>query len=273
MNGTAGGKCEMPPYLPSAACREGSRLGVQDTTDKNVFIVWLCRKKEVIDPKSNIFDDIAVIQTNFVNGATCFYQRLDDVDGSKVPAPEDDKAGFWMTPAEAAGEKCASCHDTGLLRTPYLTQVGILPKRWHTDKYWFPGTDFLGWNGKVYKIDDKRKPVCTGCHAMGANAIKPTRGTSTWLGLMATGVNKTDNLANKFDGHAFWMKLNRKEPNTSDQADARRMSDCAEGKAPDCKFGPWGGQLEAVMESLKGRPLTRLERPAGEDHPKPPDKQ
>jgi len=275
MKGTAGKDCEKPPYLPSAACREGSRLGVQKTS-ADTAVVWLCRKKEVTNPGSNIFDDIAVIQTNFSNGATCFYQRLDDVDGSKVPAPEDDKTGFWMTPSKAAGEECAACHDAGLLRTPYLTQVvdghgdKVLPKDLRKDKYWFPGKDFQGWNGNVYKIDDKKPATCTGCHAMGANAIDPDLGTSTWLGLMATGETETYHLPGKY---AFWMKPGRTAPNDKDKAEAKRMSECARGKVPDCNRGPWGGQLEAVMESLKGRSLPRLQRPSGEDYPKPSEKQ
>ena len=71
MEGVANRDCKKPPYLPSAPCREGSRFGVQVAND-DVAVVWLCRKKEVTDPNSEIFDDIAVIQTNFKNGATCF---------------------------------------------------------------------------------------------------------------------------------------------------------------------------------------------------------
>ena len=77
MEGTAGGDCKKPPYLDSAACRKGSRLGVQATGSDKIAIVWLCRKKEVQNANNALFDDVAVIQTNFETGATCFYQRLE----------------------------------------------------------------------------------------------------------------------------------------------------------------------------------------------------
>ncbi len=255
----------MPPYLPSASCREGSRLGVQPTGNPDIAIVWLCRKKKVADKSSNKFDDIAVIQTNYANGATCFYQRLEDADGSRVPAPSQPGADqFWMSPAKAAGEECASCHDTGLLRTPYLTQVNVLPKRLHKEKYWFPGNDFKDWNGKVYRINDAATPkTCTLCHAMGANTIDPEFGTSTWLGLMATGDKRTPHLTPP--DHAFWMKPGRGEPNPEDIANAKRMSNCALDKEPNCKPVLWGGQMDAVIKAQKGRKLPELKQPSGEE--------
>ena len=273
MDGTAGGNCTKPPYLTSASCRKGSRWGAQATGDENIAIIWLCRKKDATNPNNNIFDDIAVIQTNYVNGATCFYQRLEDADGSKVPAPDaKDADKFWLPPAEAADQECASCHDTGLLRTPYLTQAGFAPTKRHTNKYWFPGTDFLSWNGKVYKINDTApKKTCTLCHAMGANTIDPTSGTSTWLGLMATGKNPTPHLTPP--DHAFWMKPGRTAPNPEDIANAERMSNCALGNpVPNCNLVLWGGELEAVIEAQKGRKLPALKQPPREES-KPYDKQ
>ena len=274
MEGVAGGDCKKPPYLPSAPCREGSRFGVQ-VADENVAVVWLCRKKAVTDPNSDIFDDIAVIQTNFKNGATCFYQKLENVNGSNVPAPVDDVGNFWMAPAKAVNERCAACHDSGLLRTPYLTQLTQqkIPKTRQKDKYWFPGTDFAGWNGKVYKVEGAAIKTCSnsGCHIMGANAIASAYGTSAWLGPMATGEVATPYL----DGtHAFWMKPGLNAPAPASKEASRKISECAQGiKIPDCVLTPWGGQLAAVIESQRGQPLPALSQPAAREKPKPHEKQ
>jgi hypothetical protein len=277
MDGVAGGDCKKPPYLPSASCRKGSRFGVQ-IANAQVAIVWLCRKKEVNNPNNNIFDDIAVIQTNFQNGATCFYQHLDDIDGSNVPAPADDKIGFWMSPAKAAEEECASCHDSGLLRTPYLTQLGnVLPQTRHKVNYWFPGADFAGWNGKVYKLSGTATTTCSnsGCHIMGANTIDPAVGTSSWLGLLATGVNPTDNLTpfSPYGQHAFWMKKGLSAPDPASKEAAQRISQCAQGKpVANCNLVLWGGQIQAMIEAQRGRTLPALRQPAGKEGPKPHDK-
>jgi hypothetical protein len=278
MDGTAGKDCAKPPYLTSADCQAGSRLGVQlANDDPDVAVVWLCRKK---DDQSglgdDIFQDIAVIQTNFSNGATCFYQKLGKkLDGRNVPAPREGK--FWYTPKEAAAEECASCHDTGLLRTPYLTQVvyhegekkdqQVLPKKRHRKNYWFPGEAFRDWNGKVKKIADTRSPKnCTKCHPMGQNTIDVDFGTSTWLGLLATGVDNTPHLTpdGKYGQKAFWMSpkaQNEGHPRPEDEADALRMAACAIGKGVDCKIEDWGGQLDAIREGLKGKPLPALMQP------------
>jgi len=278
MDGTAGGDCAKPPYLTSADCQAGSRLGVQlSDADPTVAIVWLCRKK---GDQSGIgageFQDIAVIQTNFANGATCFYQNLGPkLDGRNVPPPRD--GTFWYTPEQAAGEMCAACHDTGLLRTPYLTQVEyqegekkgqqVLPRKRHRKNYWFPGEAFKDWNGKVKKIlDTQEAKNCTKCHPMGQNTILQNFGTSTWLGLMATGDRNTPHLtpAPQTGQEAYWMSPTAEtegHPRAEDQADARRMAACAVGYGVNCKLEDWGGQLKAVLEGLRQQSLPALAQP------------
>jgi hypothetical protein len=272
MEGVAGGKCKKPPYLTTAPCREGSRFGVQ-IANESVAVVWLCRKKKVTNPNSEIFDDIAIIQTNFKNGATCFYQKLGNVDGSNVPAPVDDKMSFWMPPAKAAAEECASCHDSGLLRTPYLTQLttkpNVIPQTRQKENYWFPGTDFVGWNGRVYKVSVKGT-TCTGCHIMGANAIDPEVGTSSWLGPMSTGTEETPNLEGMF---AFWMKPKLHAPDQASKDAAELIKKCAlDVKVAGCERSLWGGQVTAIIESQKGRTLPALRQPPAQEEPKPQDK-
>lgn len=276
MQGDEGGKCAKPPYLPTATCRTGSRLGVQATGNPKIAIVWLCRKKGITDPDSAIFDDVAVIQTNFENGATCFYQRIQKsgIDGSLVPAPRDNVGNFWWEPERAAKEECASCHDTGLIRTPYLTQVvdgskrKVLPARRHTTAYWFPGDDFKDWNGKVFRIkDDAPVKNCTRCHPMGANTIDVDLGTSVWLGLMAAGKVDTDLLTpnGTWGQHASWMGKDAAtagHPLGPDKKDAVRMSKCALGTGTDCSYQLWDGQMAVLVANLVNRPLPSQAVPA-----------
>jgi hypothetical protein len=271
MNGVAGQNCAKPPYLPSADCRTGSRLGVQlSSGDPNVAVVWLCRKKgDQSGVGADLFQDIAVIQTNFANGATCFYQNIGDkLDGRNVPPPRD--GTFWFTPERTTQEQCASCHDTGLLRTPYFTQV--LPRKRHRLNYWFPGEAFRDWNGKVKKIADTRAAKnCTRCHPMGQNTLDKDFGTSTWLGLMATGDENTPYLTpdSSGDRKAFWMSPAAEQdghPRVEDQVDARRMAACAIGYGDNCTLEDWGGQLVAAREGLKNRPLPVLMRPIAQSN-------
>jgi hypothetical protein len=278
MDGVAGKDCAKPPYLPSADCRAGSRLGVQlSADDPNVAVVWLCRKKgDQSGLGQELFQDIAAIKTNFANGATCFYQSLGNkLDGRNVPPPRD--GTFWFTPERTTQEACASCHDTGLLRTPYLTQVvypdgdrqgqQVLPRKRHRKNYWFPGEAFLAWNGKVKKIVDTRADKnCTRCHPMGQNTLDKDFGTSTWLGLLATGDENTPHLTPDSSGgrKAFWMSPAAEKdghPRVEDQVDARRMAACASGYGDNCTLEDWGGQLEAAREGLKNKPLPALMRP------------
>jgi hypothetical protein len=275
MEGVEGGNCKKPPYLDYATCRSGSRFGVQQA-DADVAVVWLCRKKKAIDPSNNIFDDIAIIQTNFKNGATCFYQRLGDVDGSNVPAPLDDYGNFWMSPTEAASQECASCHDSGLLRTPYLTQLNVqpnvLPKTRHKENYWFPGADFAGWNGKVYKLEGSATTTCSksGCHIMGANTIDPEVGTSSSLGPQATGAVKTENLEGQF---AFWMKPNLQAPDPTSKSASELISKCAHGqKIANCNLVLWGGEVQAIIDAQRGRTLPMRRQPLNKQK-NPHDKQ
>jgi hypothetical protein len=265
------GNCAKPPYLPSADCQAGSRIGKQPT-DAKIAIVWLCRKKAITDRNSPDFDDIAVIQTNFENGATCWYQKLPvgtetGFDGRNVPAPKTNTGNFWFQPADTEKQKCGACHDTGFIRTPYLKQTNVLPLRRHRDRYWFPGADFASWNGRVKRIvDEAAQPNCTSCHPMGANTIMPKLGSSTWLGLMAAGETETHLLtpSKDYGQHAFWMSPTAAKdghPIDEDKADAARMSACALGTKDKCRLEDWPGQIQAILDDLAERPLPARAQP------------
>jgi hypothetical protein len=65
-----------------------------------------------------------------------------------------------------------------------------------------------------------------------------------------------------------WLDAALPEPNPDDKADAVRMDACARGGNDQCSIQPWGGQIEAVIERLKGRRLPELKQPQGQTNAK-----
>ena len=239
MNGVQGGNCEKPPYLDEAGCYSNSRFSVLHN-EGNIRVVALCRHK-TRPGGEQFYEDIAVIQTNFDNGATCFYQQFgDDLDGNDIPEPST--GGFWMPPSEIANDDnaCVQCHDSGpFIRTPYLTQVNTVKTALairkvggaDEQKYWFPGDALTtgAWNGKVFKVKLDNDGSCSGiCHLMGANSIDRNSGTSAFFGPRATGAVASENLE-EANHHAlgYWMNPPRQAPNPEDQDASRALAACA----------------------------------------------
>jgi hypothetical protein len=233
-------QCENPPYLPGSGCYKKSRLGqirvVKGVNiSANIGIVFLCRHKGNAsnlsttshEDSDDLFKDIAVIQTNYATGATCFFQQLGKDLPGKVKSPST-TTKYWMSPATMTlkGNACAQCHDAGpFIRTPFIKQtiefsvknhIGTpdasnyitaladrlaRPENWRN--YWFPGADDTtgSWNGKVFYIaTDKMKfqgepqplPInCAyACHMIGANMLREKdakSGTGAWLAGYAMG--------------------------------------------------------------------------------------
>jgi hypothetical protein len=236
--------CVKPPYLPDAYCGRGSRIGIAGVDDKNGAIaVFLCRRRDegrgAGSDKLTNFDDIAIIQTSLTNGATCFYQNAAVgrwADGERVPSPLDDD-GFWKSP-DPQDAPCVRCHDAGLIRTPYVTQVldqqelvgkpyeqamrGFLTDRRPRQYYWFPGEAYSGWNGNVERVTVDGN-ACLGCHSMGTisnewrnrygcvDASRGGCGTTRWLAQMAVGVWEfkryliEEERVPGYEKRAFWM--------------------------------------------------------------------
>jgi hypothetical protein len=249
MTGTEGGTCAKPPYLDAAGCRAGSRIG-QQVTAAQFGVVYLCRKKRS-GLLNDRFDDVAVIETNFNTGATCFFQKLDaSIDGTHIPSPS--AGGFWMKPSEMKHDElaCAQCHDSGpFIRSPYVMQAAAdieAFKSIHRNKnyYWFGGNNFVDWNDKVFKVSLASDTKCSGaCHVMGANNIDRTVGTSAFLGLRATGRNTTVYLddSTHHNDVAYWMKPGLSAPNADSQAASEAVANCANspGTTPGCKLTAW----------------------------------
>ena len=73
--------CDRPNQL-NQECDPGSRFQVLPTSNERAFAVAHCRKQGL---DATEYGDIAVIQHNKENGATCFYQALADwEDGEPV---------------------------------------------------------------------------------------------------------------------------------------------------------------------------------------------
>lgn len=252
MEGDENGNCAKPPYLDGAGCHANSFIGQQVAT-KKLAVVYLCRKK-----KNGLglhqFDDIAVIETNFETGATCFFQWFDKsddappIDGTHIPAPrtaEGEK--FWLKPDDLAdpGNACVGCHDNGpFIRTPYVMQAqldALKNGNRNNDRYWFGGNDYVHWNGKVFKVAVHGTEACTHCHSMGANSIPDGDGTSALFGLQATGALQTPFL-NAPEHHAHWMWPGLTEPNALARKASKMYEKCAKDhKAEGCDVKRWPG--------------------------------
>lgn len=189
------GNCDRPNRL-NRACDPGSHFQVLPTTTQDAYAVAHCRKMG--NPSGfwgDFYGDIAVIQHNQKNGATCFYQALGTLYGG-VRAPSKGlstwnlfRPGNWQSPSTTASQRCGGCHDNGpLVRTPYLTQItgpNALPGAgaYTFQPYYFVGADFASW--KAYKVEVKDN-YCISCHRMGTNNLPGELGTALDFGMRAT---------------------------------------------------------------------------------------
>jgi hypothetical protein len=175
------GLCDAPNVL-NGECDPGSRFQVLKETN-DVAIVGHCRKKGNADHQ---YGDIAVIQYNKKNGATCFYQALGELP-AKVTAPSDGNGPDkfpWLDPAVTAGINCVRCHDNGpFIRSPYLAQLRAQPKNrlpgtnagagpWDQRFSWnktlplsFVGNDFQSWKTYALSITGTGGG-CLACHRL-----------------------------------------------------------------------------------------------------------
>jgi hypothetical protein len=190
-------KCDRPNHL-NKECDPGSRFQILPTSTDQAFAVAHCRKRGHTTGDGK-YKDIAIIQHNKTNGATCFYQALgENLDGKKVQPPSKGVAAWsWKTPAETAAIKCGGCHDNGpIIRSPYLSQVtgtdgkrllpgALEPYTFNSsgDPYSFVGSDFSSW--KAFTVEVKGNE-CTLCHRMGVNNVFDGMGTARDFGIRAT---------------------------------------------------------------------------------------
>ena len=193
----ANGLCDRPNVL-NGQCDPGSRFRVLINT-ADAYVVAHSRKQGNANGQ---YGDIAVIQYNKKNGATCFYQgalNLSHNGNVKAPSKGVGTPAFWMTPSAIAnsGFPCVRCHDNGpIIRSPYLAQItgaNKLPGAGDssfnsTQPYAFVGSDFAHW--KAYKVEVAGN-LCNGCHRMGVNNVSSTGGTARSLGIITTNPSQT----------------------------------------------------------------------------------
>lgn len=248
-------KCDRPNHL-NKECDPGSRFQVLHEDDK-AFVVAHCRKRgHARDNKK--YKDIAVIQHSKKNGATCFYQALDEnLDGNTKAPSKGIGAWSWMAPKNTAAIGCGGCHDNGaIVRSPYMSQVAdstgklLLPgaNEAYTfnskgDPYHFVGTDFATW--KAFEVEVKGNE-CMDCHRVGVSNVPVTghtgsSGTARDFGLRATakdqGLTQTDGFNPKNTlgmNSPMWMVPNdpdgsKFETFSQKHADAAKaVKDCAD---------------------------------------------
>jgi hypothetical protein len=226
----ATGKCDQPNRL-NQKCDPGSRFQVLSESP-TAYVVAHCRKKGLAAGR---YGDIAVIQHNRTNGATCFYQALGDLDG-KVKAPSKGTSAWpWYSPRQTADIGCAGCHDNGpLVRSPYLTRLkelglpnplpGSGDYTWNrTEPYRFVGLDFRFW--RVHKVEVAGN-TCNGCHRMGTNNVRPDLGTSLDLGMRATAESETNKNPHSPTSR-IWMTPGSIYYSAANRAAAQAIHDCA----------------------------------------------
>lgn len=226
--------CDRPNRLNEECDPESYFQVLYRSTD--AYVVAHCRHRNAADGR---FKDIAVIQHNRKNGATCFYQALaNDLLGTVAAPSKGESAWPWLPPAETAKIGCAGCHDNGpIIRTPYLAQIesdekhalpGTGDRRFNKDPqpYAFVGEDFKHW--KAYKVEVEGN-YCIRCHRLGVNKIRWDKtdgtgdGTARDLGLRATAESEK----HRTPDFPPWMPPGTVAYDKADEAHAKQIADCA----------------------------------------------
>jgi hypothetical protein len=222
--------CDRPNRL-NGECDPGSRFQVLKKTS-DAFVVAHCRKRGA---GPGIFRDIAVIQHNTTNGATCFYQALDDKLPGKVYAPSKGQTAWrwWKSPSGTADIGCAGCHDNGaIIRSPYLSQLkngpNALPGAGNTkfnrnQPYSFVGEDFASW--KAYKVEVNEN-YCNNCHRLGVNRVRQGQGTASDFAIRATSMSEAHKNLPSADS-PLWMPPNQFSFDQSNYDAAQKIQKCA----------------------------------------------
>jgi hypothetical protein len=251
---TQGMTCDKPALLPYDSptfgqCTPYSRI--HNFSRGKVQISAFCRREQLRDPKSPMYDEVDIIAHNAESGKTCWFHaegkkgQTKGFDASRVPPPNEKVPppkrvaanDFWWTPHLTAQKNCIACHDADpFMYSPWLGQV------WHkvpTDplgKYSNIGKDFATWHSNSISTRDN---TCVGCHRIG------DRASCSQFIPMATGqiAPKDGNALSKSYPLSHWMPIN------NDQAKAfwnkanleslqKIMTCCDDPKNPICTVKP-----------------------------------
>jgi hypothetical protein len=231
----SGGFCDKPNRLNRVCDPNSKFINLKSTA--SVEIVALCRSK---GGTAGFYGDIAVIQHNKINGATCFYQALSNTAAlsGAVDSPKFKIFFPWLEPSITAGIQCHSCHDTGpFIRSPYLSQLTtpphVLPGASQnnfnkTSPYFFVGPDFASW--RVFSVSTPppaNSPDCTSCHRMGMSNGALNLGTSRDLGLRATATSEQSKNPHNSTTSPIWMLPGQNFFSQSSRDSAQKVANCA----------------------------------------------
>lgn len=272
------GKCNTPNVLNSA-CDPNSKFQVLKETSDAVVVAH-CRKQGNSD---GFFGDIAIIQSNKKNGATCFYQALGLLPGNNVPAPIaghdapwSDGTSHWISPKNTEAIGCTGCHDNGaFIRSPYLAQLKNPPHKLPsigsgydnlTTPLKYVGLDYASnrsWHILTSLAPGDSGASCTACHRLAVNnhsrvvdGIK--LGTALRFAKIATAssqVSKKDHS----NSSPIWMRPGQVTYDAKAEESAKRYHDCAIGfkdsgyvtAPPGCTITPLAGPWEDVEPPVK----------------------
>ena len=223
------GYCDEPNRL-NQACDPGSKFQVL-TNNSTAYVVAHCRKHGA---GATFYKDIAVIQHNKTNGATCFYQALGNALPEFVRAPSAPNGWPWLSPAGTAGIQCVRCHDNGaIIRSPYLAQLSTGPNALpgatdfsfnSTQAYAFVGSEFKNW--RVFKVEINNN-ACIVCHRLGvSNLASGVSGTAIDFGIRASSMSEIHKNAYSNASH-IWMPPNHVLFDQTYADAAKQIHDCA----------------------------------------------
>jgi hypothetical protein len=249
--------CDRPNVL-NGACDPGSKFQVLPGRTQDAVAVAHCRK---LGNGPGFFGDIAVIQHNKRNGATCFYQALGTLPGNRVPSPRanaptaqvghlqgapwEDGAARWISPQGTEGIGCTACHDNGgFIRSPYLAQLTAAPHALPStaDGYdnlnaplKYVGLDFM--SNRSWSISTALDPFdqgasCTACHRLAVSNHEQVvngqnRGTALDFANIATAASQRSKNPHG-PNSPIWMRPGQVVYAAGAEASASRIRACAD---------------------------------------------
>ena len=209
-----------------------------------------CRKQ---GNASGFYGDIAVIQHNKSNGATCFYQALGTLPGQNVPAPIsgesapwNDGTGHWIGPQGTEGIACTACHDNGaFIRSPYLAQLKTAPHALPNSASGYNnlntplkyvGRDFKtnrSWSISTSVAAGDNCTSCTACHRLAVSnhedvASGGDSGTALAFSNTATASSQSSKNPHS-NASPIWMRPGQITYKAAAEASASKIRDCARG--------------------------------------------
>lgn len=247
--GNGSGLCDHPNVL-NGRCDPGSKFQVLPGRSADAAAVAHCRRVG-LPADGSTFNDIAVIQHNKKNGATCFYQALNNLPGQNIPAPIGGEAapwadgvGHWISPRGTEAIGCTGCHDSGgFIRSNYLAQLKTPPHALPSNATGFDnattplryvGRDYAtnrSWSITTSNAANDPGPSCTACHRLAVpnrQAFGMINGTAAHFANIATAATQASKNPHSATS-PIWMRPGQVVYNSGAEATATKFHNCAVG--------------------------------------------